>query len=79
MIYINNINNNKNIIFILNIFAAFAKYYIILVPLITLKKDLLNRARRVEINAVSWEKSTYYNKLLLVALYESMKNDEFVN
>ena len=40
-------------IFIFNIFAAPAKYYIILMSLITLKKDLLNRARRAEINIIN--------------------------
>ncbi len=79
MIYINNINSDKNIIFIFNVFAASAKCYIILILLIALKKDLLNRARRIEINMISWEDSMYYNKLLLMALYESMKNNEFVN
>jgi len=38
VIYINNINSGKNIIFIFNIFAASVKYYIILVLLIVLKK-----------------------------------------
>ncbi len=53
VIYINNINNDKNIIFIFNVFAAPAKYYIILILLVVLKKDLLNRARRAEVNTVN--------------------------
>ena len=79
VIYINNTGSGKSIIFILSVFAASARCHVVLVSLIALKKDLLNRARRAGMNTASWENSTHHNKSLLVASYESMKNDEFVN
>jgi len=79
VIYINGTGSGKSMIFMLSVFAAPARCYVVLVLLVALKKDLLDRARRAGVNAVSWEDSTHHNESLLVASYESMKNDEFVS
>ena len=79
VIYINGTGSGKSMIFMLSAFAAPARCHVVLVPLVALKKDLLDRARRAGVNAASWEDSTHHNESLLVASYESMKNDEFVN
>ncbi len=53
VIYINNIGSDKSMIFMFNVFVGFVRCYIVLVLLMALKKDLLDRVRRAGVNTIN--------------------------
>ena len=72
VLYVNGTNSEKSLTFFLPAFIEKRKYHVVLAPLVSLKGDLLERAKGARLNAAIWESSQDKVEKLMFVSFESI-------
>jgi superfamily II DNA helicase RecQ len=69
---VNGTNSGKSLTFFLPVFIEKRQYHVVLASLVSLKSDLLERAKSANLDVVIWELSQEKIEKLMFVLFESI-------